>query len=651
MDTRYQSSHGPWQDIAKNGNDFYHLESPKNQKRNARLLGIMTNGNTKEWDCTCLFYSILYSDSLGSRVNPVVKTAIDDLREFRNEVFAHTTDGELTEADFQASICKVEIAFNNLKLDTSVIDDIKNQKSFPTQELHNLQQQLIKEKKRNEKPVSFSVLPPKPSHETVDRTTELQQLMAEMQRLRSTSNNEVTVVYLAGNPGCGKSQVARQLGDKLYSSLPDEKFVFTFNASNEDALLQSYLELAALLKCDEHSLTVISTVKDLSTADKMKKVKTLVAPKIRRYSSWLMILDNVTNLKSVRPYFPEAGDKTSGEGQIIVTTQDSQYLPLNSAHTHKLFLSTGMQEDDAVATLTNISGLQGEEKIKLEVAAKLDFQPLALACAAVYMQGVAHSKPSWTKYLQKLEEGTREGTEEIYVGINTAYPSSMTKAVMIAVGNEIEKETFMMHTFHFLSVIAAKSIPLRNVVVYVKGCMSDKDEEMLSRNIRSSSLILWSEDHPEVIRVHQVIHNHLGTIFSDATKESKQDILSRTIVSFQNLDFSSKYKADAIEIRETEVFTEHFIVLAEKLSENVDSHQNESLTNCLSTMGQICGAHGKYTASKVYFQLVLKIKKSIYDSTHPQLATTSPFQPWTYPSQPWRVRTSQDVYGESTGDS
>ena len=222
-DAHYQPSHGAWQDEARNGIDFLNLESARNQKRNAKLLALMQNDNTLGWDCTCLFYALLFSDSVGVAVahKPLVKNAIDDLLQFRNETFAHITDGKLKEVEFQVSIQQVITSFTALKLDTTVIAEIKNQTSFPRDEVRDLKQELSKEKKRNEEPRPFCVLPPKPSHASFDRVSEVKETMKEMQRLMNGNENEITVVYLSGNPGCGKSQLARQIGKSFFSEVSD----------------------------------------------------------------------------------------------------------------------------------------------------------------------------------------------------------------------------------------------------------------------------------------------------------------------------------------------------------------------------------------------------------------------------------------------
>ena len=88
-DNRYKATFGEWKDEPRNGMDFKNGESPGNQRRNAKLLATMVNGDRAEWDCTMLFYAILFSDCIGHGLNPVVKLNVDDLRKFRNEEFAH----------------------------------------------------------------------------------------------------------------------------------------------------------------------------------------------------------------------------------------------------------------------------------------------------------------------------------------------------------------------------------------------------------------------------------------------------------------------------------------------------------------------------------------------------------------------------------
>jgi len=132
---------GEWKDIAKNGLDFYSMETKKSRTKNARYLATIQNGNTAEWDCTCLFFAILYSDSIGTSLSPVISNDVDNLRQIRNGV-AHISEAQLTDVDFQNCVAKVIAVFNSLKLPIRDVKEVKNQTSFPTAEVNNLMKQV-----------------------------------------------------------------------------------------------------------------------------------------------------------------------------------------------------------------------------------------------------------------------------------------------------------------------------------------------------------------------------------------------------------------------------------------------------------------------------------------------------------------------------
>ena len=131
---------GEWKDTAQNGHDFYNKESKASRKKNARSLAIIHNGDTAEWDCTCLFFAILYSDSIGKTLSPAVRKEVDDIRQVRNEI-AHITEAKLTDADFQTSVDRVLNAFTSLGLSITEIQEIKNQTTFPTNEVEKIKKQ------------------------------------------------------------------------------------------------------------------------------------------------------------------------------------------------------------------------------------------------------------------------------------------------------------------------------------------------------------------------------------------------------------------------------------------------------------------------------------------------------------------------------
>ena len=202
---------GEWKDTAQNGRDFYNKESKASHKKNSRCLATIQNGNTAEWDCTCLFFATLYSDSIGTTLSPAVHKEVDDIRQMRNEI-AHITEAKLTDADFQAFVDRVLKAFTSLGLAITDIQDIKNQTSFPTEEVENFKKQvrdlqagldqaksanqsieaaLVSTKEENKaltqeisaKLQSFCILASRPPHVIIRRSHDIERITKKMEEL------------------------------------------------------------------------------------------------------------------------------------------------------------------------------------------------------------------------------------------------------------------------------------------------------------------------------------------------------------------------------------------------------------------------------------------------------------------------------------
>ena len=174
-DNRYGATSGEWKDEPRNGVDFKNMESARNQKRHARLLTTMIGGNRAEWDYSMLVYAIRYSDCIYS-LSSVVRTNVDALRKIRTKSVG-ISEAFLSDLQFQDVIGRVDTAFQALGLSTMKIQEIKNQTSFPTEELKNVLKMVDDPKQElqvlvdqlNSDISPFCVLPPKPSHDVISR--------------------------------------------------------------------------------------------------------------------------------------------------------------------------------------------------------------------------------------------------------------------------------------------------------------------------------------------------------------------------------------------------------------------------------------------------------------------------------------------------
>ena len=545
------TSVGEWKDTAQNGHDFYNMESKASHKKNARFLSAIQNGNTAEWDCTCLFFVILYSDSIGKTLSPVVYKEVDDLRQVRNEI-AHITEAKLTDADFQTSVDRVLNAFTSLGLAITEIQEIKNQTTFPTKEVEKIKKQardlqaeldqtkstlqsteaaLVSTKEENKsltqeissKLQSFCILASRPPHVIIRRSHDIERITKKMEELYSGSSGAVSTVYLSGNPGCGKSQLAREIGQQLfYEQNNDLIFVATLNTESIETLVDSYLTLGRHLGITEYALKGLESLKEEKPIEAIKQLHRLILPKTSKFTKWLIIADNVIDLRLVRELLPQTGSKEWGHGQVLITTQDSGTIPQNAPHTYHESLSKGMRRDEAIELLENVS--QISEQVQAEnVAEFLDFQPLALAAAAYYVQTVVTSESSkynWKAYLQEISTySQREKTETFLANESSAYAKTTTAAVEMAFQRAVDSDEVLRQTFSFLSLCADDDIPLETVLKFVKSQVKDQPELFMNAKIKRSSLILVhckNGGERSYLRLHKVVYEALrrGEVFN-----------------------------------------------------------------------------------------------------------------------------------------
>ena len=700
-DNRYKTTYGEWKDTPQNGLDFKNGESPANQRKNARLLATMINGDRREWDCTMLFYAILYSDSIGHGLSPLFRTNVDDLRNFRNEDFAHMTEGQLSNADFSVTVGKVETAFRALGLPTANIQAVSKQNSFPTDELHNVKtsnQKLTqdlqtkvaelqdKDTKLQEKDVAlqeeknklqekhaklqdkevelqenkerlktteeqrkvfeeqlqrevqpFCVLPPRPPHVIACRDCDVAKVTQRLLKLRKASENNLSYCYITGNPGSGKSQLAGLVAENFYKEARKDtsapSFVMTLNAENLESLLESYLSLARKISCPAYTITTTENSKDLNIEEKIAIIKDLITTKIHLYSSWFLVIDNVTNLARMGQFLPKRGNEHWSKGQLLITTQDCSCIPPESPFTSHLSISKGMNDIDAVELLFELTGITDDGMGK-KVARALDYQPLALASAGIYVRKVRKTNPDfgWEGYLKKLEKGKRERTEEELTKVNNIYPDSMTEAIRIAIQAEIDSNKIMKHVFTFLAFCAPEPVRLDLLTTYVVNADGELNQEEIGIQIQGSSLLLIENEDDVFIRLHNVVY----TIAKNLVKEEMHQADEHVRVVCVAVESFSKFIKEAIpkilesgdsvcesrhivpHLRTLTAETKNIFFTTEKFGFIKTTIEELCITVYdFLALGRVCHSNSEYQSAMDYFSVALKLSEDKENKTMP----------------------------------
>ena len=291
----------------------------------------------------------------------------------------------------------------------------------------------------------------------------------------------------------------------------------------------------------EYAVTNTLNSTDLCADTKITRLKTLIGARISYYTSWLLVVDNVINVSQIHGHLPDAGDEQWVRGQLLITTQDAVSIPLTNSAIQHVSVSEGMHPGDACSLLTLLSGVNDGE-MEDEIAQALDYQPLALASASIYVREVRQSKVSmnfsWSDYLKKLVDGQRGTTEAILTETNPSYQKSMTTAITLAVEKAMATDRVINHLFTFLALCSPQPILQEVAVNYIMEMDKEfSDKEWIGSRINRSSLLLSKEEGDSVyIRVHGIVRYVLDSLKTNYVKDLYIKAVVEAVASFAKFD-------------------------------------------------------------------------------------------------------------------
>ena len=597
-----------------------------------------------------------------------------------------TSELQLTQATLQTKQNEVKTLGEGLKTVeeenrnlTSELQSTQATLQTKQEEVETLTQEI------NSKVESFCTLTFKPSHKIIKRSSDVTRIMKKLDELYNESNGAISTIYLSGIPGCGKSQLARQLGqdifDKRLHGNDSLMFVATLNAETLDSLADSYSSLARHLGITEYTLTNLETSTKGNPREKIQYLKRVIYPKTKQFSNWLIIADNVVDLSLVCRDLPPTGSEEWGHGQVLITTQDSSSIPSNAPLTYHESLSNGMHPDDAVNLLRQVSQIQDQNQEK-KVAEVLEYQPLALAAAAFYVQTIVVSgSPNyhWKDYLEALSHGEREATEKLLANQNIAYSETTTTAIQMAIMRALESDDVLREVLYLFSLCAPESLPMEVAVDFVKSRITGEAEELIKTKLCKASLLSCSHDKDgsnTFIRMHNIVHEVLKAVIT--SKIDSTDIvqcISDVIKIFhslmeENLNrlHSSRHVFDKLRVITSHCKVLHVIVNTDFTKSKVfltsinprklvswlslaadvccdlsnpwdayrfstsicnfihflnDFKEDKLLrANIYSTQGNVYRDLGQYSEAKEYYEKALIIRKEVYGEKHGDVAAS-----------------------------
>ena len=361
----------------------------------------------------------------------------------------------------------------------------------------------------------------------------------------------VRTVYLTGQPGSGKTELARQYGEQfLMATSPSDTskpLVITLNAKSEESLLESVKEATRKLR--------FPGFMELTNNNNLEETMKYLINDFRDYSgAWLLIIDDMFEKNDFNKLFPRPGGKEWGGGHVLVTTQDNNLVPACHLFAKKLSLNEGMTREDALALLKEISDVEVDDFAE-EIIEELRRLPLALACCATYVGETRQDRPStqfgWKEYLDLYRENAEVQSRSF--SIHNVYPFSMTAATTMAVKRMVETSDVLRLTFSFLSYCVLLPVPLNVLAHHVMENLPDQSdkrpttkEEIKNEISRCTLLVHGQSQNVETIKRHQVIHNAFQSAENTKPVEQRKIEFVKMMRSLTSDFTDNPYKEDVL---------------------------------------------------------------------------------------------------------
>ena len=274
------------------------------------------------------------------------------------------------------------------------------------------------------------------------------------------------------------------------------------NAESSESLLELYTSSSQKIKCSGIEVNKILVSEEITSEEKVIRLKNLIQERIYLYTTWLLVIDNVSSVRSILNSVPEVGNPQWKMGQLLITTHDraGPELAVDSFKCH-ISISQGMDPSDAISLSAAVSGTDDKEMLA-GVAKELDYQPLALVNAATCVkhdfQSNKEPNPAWTEILNGLR---KDKEMESVSGVISTPESSILKStdavVRLAVKALIRTNDVIKQVFAFLSLFKRKEFGLDTLITYVQTVEECQDKEEIRKTsesqIKACPLLLLEE--------------------------------------------------------------------------------------------------------------------------------------------------------------
>ena len=419
------------------------------------------------------------------------------------------------------------------------------------------------------------------SLERKDATDLIWECFTKLEMRGEQLSSSISTVVAEGDPGLGKSQIARQFGYRYldyFASRRTPVIICTLHAGDRDELYKSYVEVAGHLEVD------VKFVEEMGTLDaKFAALIEGIGEKLSKYPDWLIIVDNLMNSpdsaegKDLFPYIPYSFNtkmNSWGKGKVIITVQlQGIFKPDGSLEVIRQE-SLQLPMMSAKKLLVEVSGSSGDDKVLEAIVKKLGYNSLALISAAMFKKLKTKDDPSytWNHYRRDFLPAFRiQHNRKLYK--QTSVAASLCLAL-----EKVANEEVIQLAFVAIAFVEHKSVPHNLIVEFVKAKVgrqrriSDAEVkirigELTNYPLISSTMSCTSSSSNErnfnLYHVHQFTHK----VLSSDMLEQWSRISSLQSFLFPLLQATVSSEEQVQHTRELKYFVPHMYALGKKAME------------------------------------------------------------------------------------
>ncbi|OJW46804.1 MAG: hypothetical protein BGO67_11650 [Alphaproteobacteria bacterium 41-28] len=211
----------------------------------------------------------------------------------------------------------------------------------------------------------------------------------------------IQTIALAGIGGSGKTTLARQ-----YAQFQRSPIIWEFNAETPESLFNSFESLASALSKKEEYKKILREVNAIKNpTEREEKIIQFIKERLRSYSNWFLIYDNIETFKDIQQYLPQ-DPHAWGEGKIILTTRNSNIqvkdiIPIQELNQNQMSnLFFNIVEDGNTQQLTPAQKVEAKQFLR-----RIPPFPLDVLIAAYYLKATG---TSYYKYLENINKFNKD---------------------------------------------------------------------------------------------------------------------------------------------------------------------------------------------------------------------------------------------------